>query len=76
MIFGLAEADNEDLHFKTLDMFEELNEKPFFKVDRLGRKREDSKSRPVKVTGAPNRHKNVGQFCKINCATSKSAHLV
>ena len=50
MIFGLAEADNEDLHSKTLDMFEELNEKPFFKADRLGRKRGDSKSRPVKVT--------------------------
>ena len=31
-------------------MFEELNEKPFFKAERLGRKMEDSKSRPVKVT--------------------------
>ena len=31
-------------------MFEELNEKPFLKAERLGRKLEDSKSRPVKVT--------------------------
>ena len=50
MIFGLAEADNENLHSKTLEVFEELNEKPFFKAERLGRKMEDSKSRPVKVT--------------------------
>ena len=50
MIFGLAEADNEKLHSKTLEVFEELNEKPFFKAERLGRKMEDSKNRPVKVT--------------------------
>ena len=50
MIFCLAEADNVDLHSKTLEVFEELNEKPFFKAQRLGRKMEDSKSRPVKVT--------------------------
>ena len=31
---------------------------------------------PLLRRGAPNRHKNVGQFCKINCATSKSACLV
>ena len=37
MIFGLAEADNEDLHSKTLEVFEELNEKPFFKAERLGK---------------------------------------
>ena len=29
-----------------------------------------------RLRGAPNRLKNVGQFCKINCATSKSARLV
>ena len=33
-----------------MEVFEELNEKPFFKAERLGRKLEDSKSRPVKVT--------------------------
>ena len=46
----LAEADNENLQSKTLEVFEELDEKPFFKAERLGRKMEDSKSRPVKVT--------------------------
>ena len=31
---------------------------------------------PEGAVMAPNRHKNVGQFCKITCATSKSARLV
>jgi len=47
MLFGLEEAAGENLHVKTKEVFEELNEKPFFKAESLGNNVTD---RPVKVT--------------------------
>jgi hypothetical protein len=47
MLFGLQETAGEDLHTKVKEVFEELNEKPFFKAERVGNNITD---RPVKVT--------------------------
>ena len=50
MIFGLEEADKENLRVRTMEVFEELDEKPFFKAERVGKKVDINKCRPVKVT--------------------------
>ena len=47
MIFGLEETAGENLNSKVNEVFQELNEKPMFKADRVGGKASD---RPVKVT--------------------------
>ena len=36
MIFGLGEVARENLHDKVKEEFEKLNEKPFFKAERVG----------------------------------------
>ena len=50
MIFGLEETDKENLQNRTMEVFEELDEKPFFRAERVGKKVDNNKSRPVKVT--------------------------
>ena len=52
MIFGLEETDKENLQYRTMEVFEELDEKPLFKAERVGKKVDNNKSRPVKVTMA------------------------
>jgi hypothetical protein len=47
MLFGLQETAGEDLHTRVKEMFEERNEKPFLKFERVGNNVTD---RPVKVT--------------------------
>ena len=49
MIFGLPEADVEDIQSNVSHVFEELGEKPKLEAIRLGKKVQ-SKVRPVKVT--------------------------
>ena len=50
MIFGLPEKSNEDLNSSVNTLFNALGEKPRIDACRLGKKRTDSKFRPVKVT--------------------------
>jgi hypothetical protein len=47
IIFGLNESAGENLHAKVKEVFEELDEKPFFKAERVGNNITD---RPVKAT--------------------------
>ena len=48
MIFGLEEAADEDIHSTVKEVFMSIEEKPFFKAERIG-KQSSVISRPVKV---------------------------
>ena len=50
MIFGTEETNKENLQNRIMEVFEELDEKPFFRAEKVGRKVDNDKSRPVKVT--------------------------
>ena len=50
MVFGLPEEDDEQLSNKVSEVFEHLEQKPKFEASRLGKKRSDSATRPVKVS--------------------------
>ena len=50
MMFGLEETERENLDYKVRDIFEELEEKPLFRAERVGRKTSEDSDRPVKVS--------------------------
>ena len=50
MIFGLPEKSNEDLNETVNKLFTALGEKPRIDACRLGKKKSNNSSRPVKVT--------------------------
>ena len=49
MIFGLEEAADEDIHSTVKEVFMSIEEKPFFKAERIGKQHSSVISRPVKV---------------------------
>ena len=50
MIFGLPETSNEDINGTVNKLLTALGEKPRIDACRLGKKKSDSKPRPIKVT--------------------------
>ena len=50
MIFGLAEEEDEQLSDRVGKVFEEIGIKPRVEACRLGKLRQEGKTRPVKVT--------------------------
>ena len=49
MIVGLEEAVDEDIHSTVKEVFMSIEEKPFFKADRIGKQHSSVISRPFKV---------------------------
>ena len=50
MIFGLKETDKENIDYKVSEVFQELDEKPVFRAERIGRKANENTDRPIKVS--------------------------